>query len=254
METPPDRAWGRLSRRTFVRGVGVGGLGVLAGCGRLPWQAPPPKVARIGFLGTGSREGHAFVLGELLLGLRELGYIEGQTILIEYRFSEQGGDRLPALAAEVARTSPDVIVTDGTPAALAARESVETTPIVMVRNADPVGNGLVASLARPGGRITGLSSYGPQLSRKRLDVLKETVPGLMRVGVPWDPASRSNPAIELQFRETQAAGEILGVQVLSLQVGGGGELQPAFHTAMQESVEALVVFGDPFSFSQRAQI
>jgi putative ABC transport system substrate-binding protein len=239
----------RVSRRRFVQGVGVAGLALVAGCGRLPGQAQPAaKVPRVGLLwASGASNPH---YEAFLAGLRELGYVDGQNIRLESRWSDGDDDRLPSLAAELARVPVDIIVTEGTPGTAAARAAAGTIPIVMARAADPVGAGFVASLARPGGTITGVSSITTILPGKRLELLKETVPGLTHVGVAW---SLTNPADEISVRETQAAGEALGVQVLALPVHGANDLEPAFHAAMREGIGGLMVFGNPFFVSQRAQ-
>jgi putative ABC transport system substrate-binding protein len=239
-----------LNRRAFVAGAGLVGLGLAAGCGRLPWQGPQPAtVPKVGLLWASDASNPHYEA--FRAGLRELGYVEGQNLHLESRWSDGDDDRLPALAAELVRPPVDVIVTEGTRGTAAAQAAAGTIPIVMAQIADPVGAGFVASLARPGGTITGLSILAAQLSQKRLDLLKETLPGLTRVGVPWN---FTNPASEIQFRETQAAGEILGVEVVSFQVHGANDLEAAVQSATRESVGGLIVFGDPFFASQRAHI
>ncbi len=176
----------RLSRRQFVLGAGasVAGLTLLAGCGRLPWQAQAPtKVPRVGLL-----FGHATpsYLDAFLQGLRERGYLQGQNIMLEYRSAEGADDRLPELAADLVGLPVDLIVTQNQPAAVAARTTTNTIPIVMANSGDPVATGLVASLSRPGGNVTGLSSMAVQLAGKRLELLKEAVPGIRQVGAIWD--------------------------------------------------------------------
>jgi putative ABC transport system substrate-binding protein len=249
MEGPPmERRGSRLSRREFV--VGAAGLGLLAGCGRLPWQAQQPaKMSRVGLLWASDPSNPNYEA--FRAGLRDLGYVEDRDIHLEARWSDGEDDRLPSLAAELVSIPVDLIVTEGTPGTAAARAVASTIPIVMAQIGDPVGAGFVASLAQPGGTITGLSFVVQLLSGKRLELLKQTVPGLTRVGVPWVPA---NPTHALQVREIQEAGEALGVQVLSLPVNGANDFEPTFHTATQESVEGLMVFADPFFSSQRAQI
>jgi putative tryptophan/tyrosine transport system substrate-binding protein len=207
------------------------------------------KVPRVGLLWASDASNPHY--DSFLAGLRDLGYVDGQNIRLELRGSDGDDDRLPALAAELARVPVDIIVTEGTPGTAAARAAAGPIPIVMAQIADPVGAGFISSLAHPGGTITGLSINTAQLSEKRLDLLRETVPGLTRVGVPWVIA---NPAHELQFRGTQAAGTTLGVQVLPLQVHGANDLELAFQTATQQSVQGLLIFGDPLLLSQRAQI
>ena len=141
------------------------------------------KVARIGFLDNSTASGSAVILETFRQELSKLGWIEGKNITIEYRFAEQKLERLPELAADLVRLKVDLIVVSGTPSALAAKRATSTIPIVMTNVADPVGSGLVASLARPGGNVTGLSGLTPELNTKRLEILKDTVPKLARVGL-----------------------------------------------------------------------
>src|SRR5438876_4898566 len=169
---------GTLSRRQFLQGgLALGGLGVLCGCGGLPFRVqPPPKVPRIGYLAAVSRDG-VFGLGAFLEGLRDLGYVEGQNLLIEWRFAEGNNARLPDLAAELVRLPGDLIVAASPQAVDAARQATSTIPIVMAPYAgDPVQDGVVASLAHPGVNITGLTNFGVPLAAKRLELLKEAGP------------------------------------------------------------------------------
>jgi putative ABC transport system substrate-binding protein len=237
-----------VSRRQLVQGAGVAGLGLLAGCGRWPGQAPAPaKVPRLGILAASDASNPDW--DALRAGLQELGYVDGQNIGIVFRSSDGDDKQLPSLAAELVSVPVDLIVTEGTGGTAAAR-GAGNLPIVMAQSGDPVGAGLVANLARPGGTITGLSSFAPVLGSKRLELLKETVPGLTRVGVPWIP---TNPVHVIQVREIQEAGEASGVQVLPLEVHGGNDLEPAFHAATREGAAGLIVFGDTFFQSERAR-
>lgn len=161
---------------------------------------PPGQVYRIGFLST--HPPPARVWDALLEGLRERGYIEGRNRVFERRFSEGHAERFPEFAAELVRLKVDLIIVPTTPAALAAKHATQTIPIVMPAAIDPVGAGLVTSLARPGGNITGLSAVGPELSGKRLELRQEVVPGMTRVAVLWNGA---NPANAVVWQETQAA-------------------------------------------------
>ena len=188
----------RHSRRRLLQGsLALAGFSLLSGCGK------GPKVPRVGFLAVGSREGRAFLIEGFLQGLREHGYVEGQNIVIEYRFSADRNDRLPELAAELVARKVDLIVASGSPASFAAKQVTDTIPIVMGSlNADPVATGLIASLARPGGNITGITEMAPQLSGKRLQLLKETVPSLSRVAVFSNPL---NPAYDPILKDLEAA-------------------------------------------------
>jgi putative ABC transport system substrate-binding protein len=190
------------SRREFLQGgVVLAGFSLLSGREVAGQQAA--KVPRIGFLAVGSREGRAFMIEGFLQGLREHGYVEGQNIVIEYRFSEDRNDRLPTLAAELVALKVQLILASGTPASFAAKDATSTIPIVMGGiAADPIETGLVASLARPGGNITGMSMMTAPLGGKRLELLKRTVPGLARVAVFWNPP---NPAYGPILKELEAA-------------------------------------------------
>ena len=201
------------------------------------------KVPRIGFLAVGSRQGRAFLIEGFRRGLREHGYIEGQNIVIEYRFSDERDDRLPALAAELVAMKVQLIVASGTPASFAAREATSTIPIVMGGiAADPVATGLIASLARPGGNITGMTMMSPQLGGKRLELLKTTVPRLTRVAVFWNPP---NPAYGPILKELEAAAQSLRLTLHRLEVRAPSDFEDAFGTAVRQRAGALIAPGDP---------
>jgi putative ABC transport system substrate-binding protein len=212
--------------------------------------APPPgKVYRIGYLGvnpTATRTWEA-----LLDGLRERGYREGQNLLFERRFSEGDAALFPAFAAELVRLRVDCILATTTPAALAARYATQTIPIVMTAAIDPVGAGLVASLARPGGNVTGGAILYPELSTKRLEFLKEVVPGLARVVVLWNAA---NPALASVWQATQAAAGALGLRLHAQDVRGPQDLAGASALTAQVRPEALLVLGDALFDMHRQQI
>jgi putative ABC transport system substrate-binding protein len=182
-------------------------------------------------------------------GLRALGYVEGQTILIECRAAEGRYERLPALAAELVRLEVDVLVAGTHPDADAARAATRTIPIVMVVTGDPVAHGLVASLARPGGNITGLHYYATELSAKRLELLKETVPGLARVAVLAHPAT-----VHLTLPDTEAAARALGLQLQILQVGAPDEFERAFSAMNKERAGAVLVLPDVMLSMQGRQL
>jgi putative ABC transport system substrate-binding protein len=185
-----------------------------------------------------------------LQGLRDLGYVEGQHLVIDIRYAEGRPERLPELAADLVRLPVDVLVAaGGTPVALAAKHATTTIPIVMTNVGDPVEAGLVASLARPGGNITGLSSMSPDITGKRLELLKEVVPALSRVAVLWNPA---NPSAALQLQELQAAACVLQLQVQALEVRSSNEFDHAFTTA--RGAGAVVVLGDPMFTQHGTQI
>jgi putative ABC transport system substrate-binding protein len=183
------------------------------------------KIPRIGYLGVGSLNTNTYRTDAFRQGLRQLGYAEGKDILIEYRFADGKLDRLNELAAELVRLKVDVIVTTGSASTRAAKPATATIPIVMAQDPDPVGNGFVASLAHPGGNITGLSSLAPELSGKQLQLLKETVPKLSRVAVL---GTLTLPGQALQLREIGLAAGPLGVQLQSLDVPGPKDIETAF--------------------------
>jgi putative ABC transport system substrate-binding protein len=184
-------------------------------------------------------------------GLRDLGYTEGQNIAIELRSAEGQFEKLPELAAELVRLPVDVIVTATTPASLAAKQATTTIPIVMAVVVDAVGSGLVASLSRPGGNITGLDLLSADIAGKRLEILKESVPRASRVAALRDPR---NPASARQWAETQIAARTLGIQLQSLEVRATGELESAFRAATTERADALIALDDAFLFTHQALI
>ena len=203
-------------------------------------EAPPSaKVARIGYLSVGGGAGSPLTEA-FRQGLHELGYVEGHNIAIEFRAAE-GSDRLPALAAELVQLPVDVIVARSTDAAQAAKTTTTTVPIVMVVDADPVATGLVASLARPGGNLTGLTTVATGLGSKRLELLKEAVPSLSRVAVLWNAGS---DAMTLIFREIQTAAPALGVSVQPVGVQAAKDLDNAFATMTEERADALFMITD----------
>jgi putative ABC transport system substrate-binding protein len=223
------------------------GSAALAACSLLPSNEvagqPPEKVPRIGFLAVGSREGRAFMIEGFRRGLRERGYVEGQNIVIEYRFSEDRNDRLSALAAELVAMKVQLIVASGTPASFAARDATSTIPIVMGGiAADPVATGLIASLARPGGNITGMTMMSPQLGGKRLELLTRVVPRLARVAVFWNPP---NPAYGPILKELEAAAPSLRLTLHRLEVRVPADFEGAFEAAVRQRAGALIAPGDP---------
>jgi len=183
--------------------------------------------------------------------MRELGYMEGKNIVIDWRFAEGRADRLAGLAAELVRLKVDVIVTSGPPATLSARDATRTIPIVMASDADPVGSGVVASLARSGGNITGLSTLAPEISGKRLELLKEIVPKLSRVAVL---ASSTTPGNAHQLKETELAARALGVPLQYLDIRGAKDIDPAFRAATKGRADALLVLQSPVFINERTQL
>ena len=211
----------------------------------------PKKVPRIGFLSAASSSAIAARVEAFRQGLRELGYVEGKNIFIEWRFAEGKSDRLPSLAAELVRLKVDVIVSEAPTSTRSAKQATVTIPIVMVFDDDPVGSGFVASLARPGGNITGLSTLSPEISGKQLELLKEIVPKLSRVGVLGDV---TRPGIPQALREINVAADAFRVQVQYLEVRGSKDIEIAFRAASKERVDAVLVLGSPVLTSQRKQV
>jgi putative ABC transport system substrate-binding protein len=250
---------GPYSRRDFVRylaGLGVSALVVTqaGGCANLLPQGPassgPARVPRIGHLLPDSAV-HSDAVASLRDGLRELGYVEGQQILIEHRFAEGRSERLPALAGELARLPVEVIVAVGTPAARAAKQATTTIPIVFTEVGDPVGSGLVPSLERPGGNVTGTTQLAPQMSARRLELLREAVSGASRVAVARNSAS---PAATLSFEETRVAARSSGVQLLAFELRDPNTFHAVFQTIANEGADVLMVLSDPLIDSYRTQI
>jgi putative ABC transport system substrate-binding protein len=210
------------------------------------------KVPRIGFLRPGSPSDRPHLLDAFRQGLREFGWIEGQNIVIDYRYAEGRFDRLPDLAAELVRLKVDIIVAVGTPAAAAAKNATETIPIVTISVGDPVGLGLIASLARPGGNVTGSSfSVGLKIVGKGLELLKETVPKVRRVAILSNPA---NPAQPLAIRKVNVAARSLGVQLQLLEARGPNEFDGAFAAMAKERVGALLVVPDSMLTVHRTRL
>jgi putative tryptophan/tyrosine transport system substrate-binding protein len=196
----------------------------------------PPKILRLGILEDSSH------WGAFRQGLRDLGYVEGQNMAMEWRVAEGNPDRLAEAAAELVRLSVDILVTFGTPAIRAAMHATATIPIVMVSGGDPVRTGLVASLARPGGNVTGSSIRGADLGAKQLQVLREGVPTVARVAFLWNPL---NPGNVLWYDDLRAAARALGVTLHSVEVPHPGAFDGAFAAMLQEPPDALIFTGDP---------
>jgi putative tryptophan/tyrosine transport system substrate-binding protein len=209
----------------------------------------PKKVPRIGFLSPTSDDSRVEAFRQ---GLRELGYVDGQNITIEYRWADGRFDQLPDLAAELVRLKVDLVVAVVTQASLAAKKATGTIPIVMIGVSDPVGSGLVSSLARPGANITGNSSMTAEIVGKQLELLKETLPKISRVASLWNPA---NPVFQaIQRKEAEATARALGVQLHILEARGADEIDRAFTAMAKERMKALVVLGDPVFTTHRKRI
>jgi putative ABC transport system substrate-binding protein len=209
------------------------------------------KVYRIGMLETTSPALNAANLDAFRRGVRELGYVEGQNFTIEYRSADGRRERFPDLAAELVRLKVDVILTRGTPAVMAAKNATATIPVVMAASGDPVLSGVVSSLARPGGNVTGLSAIVGEISGKRLELIREVVPGVSRVAALFN---MSNPIDALQWKETGSAAPSLRVQLQLLDVRKPGDLAGAFDAAVKQRAGALVVGLDALTWANHRPI
>jgi ABC-type uncharacterized transport system substrate-binding protein len=211
----------------------------------------PGKVFRIGWLGGASASAIALRVDAFRQGLRELGYVEGKNIVIELRYADAKLDRLPALAAELVRLKVDIIVTGGPLPTRSAKQATSTIPIVMAFDTDPVGNRFVDSLARPGGNITGLSDFAPEISGKGLELLKDIVPKLSRVAVL---GTSNRPGNAQSLKEAELAAVALGVKLRQLDVLSPKDIEAAFRAAGNEHVDGALVLQSSIHFSQRTQI
>ena len=214
------------------------------------------KVSRIGFLVTGAFDSAETqtILAPFRQGLRERGYVEGQNIVIEYRAADGKIERFPELVRELVRLNLDLIVASNTPAARAAKEATTTTPIVVPVMGDPIGDGLVASLARPGGNITGLMFLGPELATKRLDLLKKALLSISRVAALWHPGAYGESTMKEMMTKIEAAAGTLLVQLQLVEVQGASEFDRAFLAMAKEHADALIVLPSPMLFSERRHI
>jgi len=235
-----------ITRRRLLLALVTGALAAPVACFA---QDLPSKLARIGLLEPASIS--ASRREALIAGLRELGYVEGKNIIIEYRWAEGKYERLPGLAAEMVQMKVDVIVAASPPAVRAAQQATAAIPIVMVRTGDPVGNGLVASLARPGRNVTGLSNINVDLIRKYLELLRAAVPKLSRVAVLLNPGQPNHPGY---LKRIQATDKTNTLTISSVQAGTASQLEAAFGTMKQERAEALIVLPDSFFTSQARRI
>jgi putative tryptophan/tyrosine transport system substrate-binding protein len=215
----------------------------------LQWgRSRPPNCEALAFF-TAGRDSPG--LPALLEGLRQLGWIEGKTIVVEYRYAENRNDRLPELAAELVRLNVDVIVAAGTLAPLAAKRATATIPIVMTSAGDPLGTRLVSGLARPGGNVTGLSLMSPDISGKRLELIERVVPNIASVAIMWNA---TNPYPALVFRQTENAARQLKLEVQSLEVRTPDDVASALEAAVRQNANALITVEDPLTVNYRKQI
>src|SRR5262249_21141129 len=237
----------RVKRREFISLLG----GAAAAWSLAARAQQAGKRYVVGILSAGGSSVQAALNAAFSDGLREWGWVEGKNVVFENRNAENQLERLPELAADLIRLKVVVIVAAGTLAPLAAKQATATIPIVMTTAGDPLGSGLVASLARPGGNVTGMSLMVPDLGAKRLELLKELLPRLSRVAVLWNAA---NPYSALVYKETQAGGRTLGIDVQSLDVWGPDDFDGAFEAARRLRSDALITVEDPLTASYRKHI
>ena len=225
-------------------------VAILLAVGVMAEAQQPTKIPQVGYLNGGFLSGIAGRIEAFRQGLRELNYVEGKNIGIDWLSAQGKGDRLPALAAELLRRKVDVIVTAGGNPTRAAKAATSTIPIVMTNDGDPVGDGLVASLARPGGNITGLSTFAPELSGKRLEILREVIPKLSRVAVLGTAGTPGSPGL----RELEPAANAFGVKLQYLNVQNPKDIETAFQAASKGRADAVLTVGNPILASQRTQL
>jgi len=233
-----------MDRRTFLAGAAA----VLA----TPHAAEAQQAGKVPVIGyLIERSGPTAFDEAFRLGLRELGYSEGRNVVVEYRWADGKAERLPALAAELVRLNVDIIVTSGTPGGLAAKNATSTIPIVLASGGDFVADGLVASFSRPGANITGLSVFARELSGKRLEILKEAIPGMTRVAAAFNTL---NPGTRSLFKETEAAATKFGLKVLPLDIHFPDGVERAFAEAVRLRASAVVIISDGATIVHRAQL
>jgi putative tryptophan/tyrosine transport system substrate-binding protein len=214
-------------------------------------QQQPNRVYRIGFLGTGSASGWVRNVEAFRDGLRELGYVEGKNVVIEYRWGDGKYERLPELAAELVRLEVDVLVSYGTPGIRAAKQATTKIPIVMATSGDAVATGLIATLARPGGNVTGSTFFDPELSAKRLELLKEAIPRAKRVATLLNPA---NPQTRVALQSVEGAAKSLKMNLQRFEVQGANEFEAAFAAMGKSQVDAVWIQQDPMIFNDAKKV
>jgi putative ABC transport system substrate-binding protein len=225
--------------------------GILAALAQPAEAQQAKKMPRIGFMGNSTAALEANLIGPFRDGLRDLGYVEGKNILSDYRWAEGKYERFPALIDELLALKPDVIVTAGTPATQAYQKSKASTPLVMIAVGDPVGTGIVVSLNRPGGNITGLTSISPELEGKRIELLREVIPKLSHIAVMWNP---KNAYHTIENKEVESVAAALKMKVLYLGIETEEQLENAFAQIVKEQPAALLVLADRVFLHHRARI
>jgi putative ABC transport system substrate-binding protein len=237
-----------VDRRAFIAGALA--LALLGAPPAVEGQSAG-KTARVGYLGGTSRETMQAPMLKLREGLSELGWIEGRNLVVEERWADGRGERLSGLADELVRLKVDVIVAQGSPATRAARNATDAVPIVMVNTTDPVGQGFIASLGRPGGNVTGLSDFAGELSEKRLELLRESLPKLTRVAVLFDP---THPAHVVEVRKIREAAQTLGLTVQLAGASSPGEFPAALARLLEQRAEALMVLEGFLNSDNRGEV
>jgi putative ABC transport system substrate-binding protein len=239
-----------MDRRAFLAGTGA----VLLATPLAAEAQQARKVPRVGYLSVFSSSNPYPPSEAFWQGLHDLGWVEGQNIAIEWRFAEGKAQRLPDLAAELVRLRVDLIFAETTPAARAAKQATTTIPIVFSPIADPIGSGLVANLARPGGNITGITFMAPELGGKRLELLKQAVPGMIRVGVLSHPGVPSEATVKSMLEQTEAAARALGVQLVRLEAQGPNDFDKVFAAMSRERVGGLILIPSAMFVDERRRI
>src|SRR5712692_2544162 len=249
-ESPSDNLKSKIENLKWL-GLSVIAFVLVVGGGMAEAQQPK-KIAKIGYLLASTPAAVAQNIEAFRQGLRELGYVDGKNFVLELRYGEARTERIAEIARELVGLKVDVIVTATDVAIAAVKRETQTIPIVMANSSDPVGTGFVASLARPGGNVTGLSNISPELSGKRLELLREVVPGLSRVAFIWNPDVRG---AVLDYNETEGAARSLGLQLQSVEVVRAEDFDRAFSAVTKERAQALIVpAGNPVGFANRGQI
>jgi putative ABC transport system substrate-binding protein len=238
-----------MKRRTFIQGLG--GAALAPAFGRAASAQQFRKIWRVGMLDTASAALNAANIAAFKSGMQQLGYIAGQNLVIDYRSPDGRLERLPELVAELIRLKCDVLVTRGTPSALAAKAATKTLPIVMASIGEPVEAGLVESLPRPGGNVTGMSAFTTQLTAKRIELLKELVPQIARIGFLDNISNLSVPA---QWDETKLAAQALGLAAVMFDVRKPEDIAPSFDAAVAKRVDAFTVGNDSVTLASRREI
>ena len=241
-----------IKRRGFIAGLGSAAAWPPIASA----QQQPARIPRLGYLLTGSLESpdtQEFVEA-FRQGLRQLGYMEGQNIIIEYSEAHLHIERFSNLATELVGRNVDLIVASNTPAGLAAKQATTTIPIVVQVMADPVRDGLVATLARPGGNVTGLTFLGPELTTKRLQLLKDVLPGMSHVAVLWHPGAYGEDTMREMLMATEAGARALNLQLQNIEVRGPEELGGAFSTMARGGTDAVLIFPSPMFYNERRRM